>query len=193
MKQQRKLRLPLTRRGFRPQPPELCDSSNGEEIEQLVKLRLGRHRTIVQHGEISKQGSIRVQQRGAHIADGSESRKIRVIGKEIQQALGEMRTGFRFDYRLAGRSVDGILIIFNKALFEPEGQGPKTSGFGQILGNQGAVSLQCFAEVSSQCTKKLRAGFRHRALDKKPQDLVFSNPWFDGVLQHDRHEQNLRL
>ena len=28
---------------------------------------------------------------------------------------------------------------------------------------------------------------------QETQDLVFSNPWFDGALQHGRHEQNLRL
>ena len=43
------------------------------------------------------------------------------------------------------------------------------------------MGLQRLAEISAN------------ALDKKTQDFVFSNPWLDGVLQHDRHEQNLRL
>jgi hypothetical protein len=57
----------------------------------------------------------------------------------------------------------------------------------------GSTRFQRLAEVSGQCPKKLRTGFRHRALDKKTQDLVLSNPWFGGVLQHDRHKGNLRL
>jgi hypothetical protein len=83
--------------------------------------------------------------------------------------------------------------MFEKAAVEPECQSPKPSSFGQILGYPGAMGLQRLAEISGQCSKKLRTGFRHSALDKKTQDLVFSNPWLDGVLQHDRHDQNLRL
>ena len=47
----------------------------------------------------------------------------------------------------------------------------------------------CVLEIPSQCPKKLRTGFRHGAIDKKPQDLVFSNPWLDGVLRHDTHPE----
>ena len=140
-----------------------------------------------------EQGSIRVQQRGAHVADRPESRQIRVVGKQLQQALGKMRAGLCFNHRLARRSVDRMFVMLEKAPVEPECQSTKPSRFGQILRYPGATGLKRLAEISGQCPEKFRAGFRDGALDKKPQDLVFSNPWLDGALQHGRHEQNLRL
>jgi hypothetical protein len=55
-----------------------------------------------------EQGSICVQQWDAHIAGGSESRHIRLGGKELQQAFWKMRARFYFNHRLTRGSVDGI-------------------------------------------------------------------------------------
>lgn len=139
-----------------------------------------------------EQGSICVQQWRPHIADGTEGSQIRVVRKELQQALRKMRAGFCFNHRLARCSVDGMFVMFKKTAIEPKRQSPKPSCFGQVLGYPGAAGLQRFTEVSDKRSKKVRTRFRHCALDKKPQNLVFSNPWTDGLLKHDRHEENLR-
>ena len=98
-----------------------------------------------------------------------------------------MRAGLCFNHRLARCSIDGIFVLLEKTAVEPECQGTKPSCFGQILRYPGATGLKRFAEISGQCPEKLRTGLRHRALDKKPQDLVFPNAWLDGA--HGRHGQ----
>ena len=83
--------------------------------------------------------------------------------------------------------------MLDKAAVEPESQSTQPSCFGDVLRYPGATGLERFAEISGQCPEKLRAGFRDRALDKKPENLVFSNPWFGGTLSHGTQKQNLRL
>ena len=102
-----------------------------------------------------------------------------------------MRARSRLDHRLARCPVDGLLVMFEEAILHPEGQGPKSAGFRQILGNPRSVGLQRLAEIASQRPEELRTGFRHGALDKEPQDLILANPSFGRILQHHSHKENL--
>ncbi len=86
-----------------------------------------------------------------------------------------MRARFSIDHYLAGRSLDRVFVIVKKSVVHPKGHRTKTSRIAEILSDNRAACLQRLTEVPSQGAKKVRSGFRNRALDEKSQNLVLAN------------------
>ncbi len=123
------------------QAAQFSSRPRGKDLKQCLSSRLGRHRPLVEDGQVTQNLVVEVEKRHAHITRRTDSAYIGIVPIDVEEIVGNVNQATLLDDPFAGSSIHHHLPILEPLLAHPECQGLEPSRLRKKLSDPSAVCV----------------------------------------------------